>query len=81
MTGHPQLTNHELTALRLLAYGRHHSEIARELGVRPETAGQLLHRARTALHARTLSEAVARGCSLGIIPPVPHRTSPTRPGR
>ncbi|MDX2915699.1 MULTISPECIES: RapZ C-terminal domain-containing protein [Streptomyces] len=76
---HPQLTEHELTALRLLASGQHHLEVAKELKVQPETAGRLLHRAQIHLRARTLYEAVAQGCALGIIDPeppgYPHRRS------
>ncbi|MFH8886574.1 hypothetical protein [Streptomyces californicus] len=58
----------ELAALRLLAQGRTEVEIARVLGVRPETAGRLLYRARILLQARTLPHAVARGYETGLLP-------------
>ncbi|MEW1760371.1 RNase adapter RapZ [Streptomyces cyaneofuscatus] len=79
VTWKPQLTEHELTALRLLAHGRHHVEIAQLLKVRPQTAGRLLHRAQLHLHARTLHEAVAQGCALGLIPPAPPETPSRQP--
>ncbi|MEU3370313.1 hypothetical protein ABZ734_07455 [Streptomyces sp. NPDC006660] len=41
MRWRPSLTAHELAALRLLAWGLHHAEIATVLGVRPQTAGQV----------------------------------------
>lgn len=81
---HPQLTEHELAALRLLARGQHHLEVAKELRVRPKTAGRLLHGAQIHLHARTLYDAVAKGCALGIITPEPsghpsRRSAPPTP--
>ncbi|KOU43558.1 hypothetical protein [Streptomyces sp. WM6378] len=71
MTWQPILTEHELTALRLLARGLHHTEIAKVLKVRPETAGRLLHGAQSGLRARTLPHTVARGYETGIIQPGP----------
>lgn len=76
MTWKPQLTEHEPTALRPLAHGRHHVEIAQLLKVRPKTAGQLLHHAQIHLHARTLHEAVPHGCALGLIQPAPEPSHP-----
>ncbi|MFE9413908.1 hypothetical protein ACFYN0_34760 [Streptomyces sp. NPDC006704] len=77
MRWQPSLTVHELAALRLLARGLHHTEIATALGVRPETAGRLLHGARGALRARTLPHAVARAYDTGLIEPT-EITSPMR---
>ncbi|MCX4826584.1 hypothetical protein OG883_43890 [Streptomyces sp. NBC_01142] len=65
------ITEHELAALWLLARGLHHTEIAKKLKVRPETAGRLLHGAQGRLRARTLAHAVARGYETGIIQPAP----------
>ncbi|MDI3390025.1 LuxR C-terminal-related transcriptional regulator [Streptomyces sp. B-S-A8] len=65
----PLFTEHELTALRLLARGLRHTEIATALGVCPETAGLLLYRVRCRLGARTLAHAVARGYETGLIRP------------
>ncbi|MFF9638850.1 hypothetical protein ACF1D2_30255 [Streptomyces bacillaris] len=42
-------------------------QIAAELGVRPETAGRLLHRAQTVLRARTLPHAVALAYEAGVL--------------
>lgn len=70
MTRPPILTEHELAALRLLARGLHHLEIATVLGVRPQTAGSLLYSVRIRLRARTLPHAVACGYETGILRPV-----------
>ncbi|MEU8893409.1 hypothetical protein [Streptomyces sp. NPDC048442] len=78
MSWQPLLTVHELAALRLLARGLHHLEIARELGVRPETGGRLLHGAQIHLGARTLAHAVARGYEAGIIQPAGGTTDQAR---
>ncbi|MEV6547959.1 hypothetical protein AB0M57_04525 [Streptomyces sp. NPDC051597] len=69
MTWQPPLTDHELAALRLLARGLRHTEIASTLGVRPQTAGRLLYRAQIGLRARTRAHAVARGYETGLIQP------------
>ncbi|MET9209901.1 LuxR C-terminal-related transcriptional regulator [Streptomyces bacillaris] len=61
------LTGQELAALQLLAGGLTHVQIAAELGVRPETAGRLLHRAQTILRARTLPHAVALAYEAGVL--------------
>ncbi|MFF1481422.1 hypothetical protein ACFVYD_28385 [Streptomyces sp. NPDC058301] len=76
MRWQPSLTAHELTALRLLARGLHHTEIASVLGVRPETAGRLLHRAQIGLLARTLAHAVACGYETGLLTPPPPGLGP-----
>ncbi|MFG2142603.1 hypothetical protein ACGFRG_00130 [Streptomyces sp. NPDC048696] len=76
MRWQPQLTEHETIALRLLARGLHHTEIAMALGVRPETAGRLLHRAQGGLRARTLPHTVARGYETGLIQPAPLDRAP-----
>ena len=65
--GQPELTGHELLALRLLAGGLTHTRIAALMTVKPETAGQLLHRAQIKLGARTLPHAVARGFAVGVL--------------
>lgn len=67
MTRQPELTDHELVALRLLARGHTHTQIAEILKVRPETAGRLLNGARISLHAHTLPQAVAIGYETGIL--------------
>ena len=67
MTWQPELTEHELTALRLLARGHTHTDIARLLNVRPETAGQLLNMVRLRLRARTLPHAVAVAYEVGLL--------------
>lgn len=67
MTWQPQLTAHELAAIRLLAGGNTHTQIATILRVRPETAGRLLHGAQISLRARTLPHAVAIGYETGIL--------------
>ncbi|MFG2211980.1 LuxR C-terminal-related transcriptional regulator [Streptomyces sp. NPDC048638] len=82
MTWQPQLTQHELAALQLLAAGLHHVEIAKRLHVSPTTAGQLLYGAQISLHARTLPHTIARGYETGILHPAPlkpadqHRSPP-----
>lgn len=67
MTGQWGLTDHELVALRLLARGHTHTQIASLLKIRPETAGRLLHRVRTVLRANTLPHAVAIAYATGIL--------------
>ncbi|MEV7275114.1 hypothetical protein ACIQIG_33795 [Streptomyces bacillaris] len=61
------LSGPELAALGLLADGLTHMQIAAELGVRPETAGRLLHRAQIVLRARTLPHAVALAYKAGVL--------------
>ncbi|MCT6782276.1 hypothetical protein LXH09_37270 [Streptomyces sp. CS7] len=61
------LSGPELAALRLLAAGLTHLQIAEALGVRPETAGGLLFRAQTVLRARTLPHAVALAYEAGLL--------------
>jgi UPF0042 nucleotide-binding protein len=73
-TWKPDLTDHELAALRLLARGHTHTQIAAILKVRPQTGGLLLHGARTSLHARTLPHAIAIGYETDIL-----RHARTRP--
>ncbi|MET7489844.1 LuxR C-terminal-related transcriptional regulator [Streptomyces sp. NPDC005538] len=63
----PQLTDHELASLRLLARGHTHTQIAVILRVSPKTAGQLLFGARLSLRARTLPHAVAIGYETGVL--------------
>ncbi|MCM2431070.1 hypothetical protein LNW73_35570 [Streptomyces sp. RKAG337] len=67
VTWQPELTDHQLLALRLLARGHTHTQIAVILRVKPETAGQLIHGVRTALRARTLPHAVAIGSEIGLL--------------
>jgi UPF0042 nucleotide-binding protein len=74
-TWKPDLTAHELAALRLLAHGHTHTQIAAILNVRPETAGLLLHGARTSLRARTLPHAIAIGHETGVLR---HNSRPSR---
>ncbi|WP_444971900.1 hypothetical protein [Streptomyces sp. SAI-25] len=50
-----------------MADGLTHMQIAAELGVRPETAGRLLHRAQVVLRARTLPHAVALAYKAGVL--------------
>ncbi|GAA5702532.1 LuxR C-terminal-related transcriptional regulator [Streptomyces avermitilis] len=63
----PQLTDHELASLRLLARGHTHTQIAAILRVSAKTAGRLLYGARLSLHARTLPHAVAIGYKTGVL--------------
>ncbi|MHA6757285.1 RapZ C-terminal domain-containing protein [Streptacidiphilus sp. PAMC 29251] len=63
----PDLTDHEHVALQLLARGHTHTQTASLLKIRPQTAGQLLNRARILLHARTLPHAVAIGYATGLL--------------
>ena len=67
VTWQPELTAHELAALRLLAAGHTHTDIAGLLKVRPETAGQLLNMVRLRLRARTLPHAVAVAYEVGLL--------------
>jgi DNA-binding CsgD family transcriptional regulator len=76
--GQPELTDHELLALRLLAGGLTHTRIAALLTVKPETAGLLLHRAQIKLGARTLPHTVARGYETGLLGAERAAGEPTR---
>lgn len=66
-TLHPQLTEHEIAVLRLLARGRPYLQIASLLKVSPETAGTLIARMRSRLGAHTNAHAVAIGYETGIL--------------
>ena len=67
MTCQPVLTDHQLVALRLLAHGHTHTQIAAIMKVKPTTAGQLIHGARTSLHAQTLPHATAIAYKTGLL--------------
>lgn len=65
----PELTEHEVVVLRLLARGRTYREIAEVLKVRPEVAGKLVSRMQIMLRAKTVAHAVAIGYETGILAP------------
>lgn len=62
------VTARELGVLRELAEGRSNKEIARRLGISPETVKSHLARLYERLGARRRTEAVLRARELGLIP-------------
>lgn len=63
----PHLTPRQFETLRLLATGLSTAQIARQLGITPETTRGHIRRLLSALDAHSRLEAVARGRELGLI--------------
>lgn len=61
------LTPRQVEVLRLMAEGLTNAQIARRLGVTPNTARIHVENVRQRLGATTRIEAVARGRELGLI--------------
>ena len=64
---HDLLSHREETVLLFVGAGRSNKEIARELGVTPETVKTHLKRIFSKLSAGTRAQAVARATSLGLM--------------
>jgi DNA-binding CsgD family transcriptional regulator len=62
------MTPRELGVLKELAEGRSNKEIARRLGISPETVKTHLARLYERLGARRRTEAVLKARELGLIP-------------
>jgi LuxR family transcriptional regulator, quorum-sensing system regulator BjaR1 len=71
------LTQRELDALRLVAFGCTDAEIATSLGISRITAHQHVEAARKRLQARSRASMVANGVALGIAGPGPSRSHAT----
>jgi LuxR family maltose regulon positive regulatory protein len=66
---HPrnELTARECSIVEFIACGRSNKEIARELGITPETIKSHLKRIFQKLSAETRAQAVIRAQSLGVL--------------
>lgn len=76
-----RLTSREGTIIAYIGTGRSNKEIARELGVTPETIKSHLKRIFLKLSANTRAEAVARAQRIDLLalPPNGNSTPPGRP--
>ena len=66
---HPrdELTVRECSIVEFISYGRSNKEIARELGIAPETIKSHLKRIFQKLSAKSRAQAVIRAQSLGVL--------------
>ena len=70
-----ELTARERSIVEFIARGRSNKEIARELGVAPETIKTHLKRIFQKLSAESRTQAVVRAQSLGVLQAVPGQTA------
>ena len=66
-----ELTARERSIVEFIARGRSNKEIARELGIAPETIKTHLKRIFQKLSAETRAQAVVRAQSLGVLKSIP----------
>ena len=66
-----ELTARERSIVEFIARGRSNKEIARELGIAPETIKTHLKRIFQKLSAESRAQAVVRALSLGVLKSIP----------